>query len=136
MEQKIIDLISAALNPASAGGIIIRQKNGIQQVVVCARRRGKVIELPKGGIEAGESVKEAAIRESQEETGLKVRIIKEIGTISGEDTHWFSMKMTGGRFKDHDKEFDSVKWMPVHQALNKLTDEEHKRILRIVGLSI
>jgi len=135
MEQQIIGLISAALLPASAGGVILREKNGIQEVVVCTRSRGKVIELPKGGIEAGETVKEAAIRESQEETGLKVRVIEEIGAIPGEDIHWFRMKMTGGKFRDHDKEFASVKWMPVYQALNKLTDETHKRILRTVGLS-
>lgn len=134
MEEKIINLINAALLPASAGGIVLRYKQEIPEIVVCKRRRGKVIELPKGGIEEGEGVKEAAIRETSEETGLKVLVIKELGTIPGTDTHWFVMRMTGGAFKNHDKEFDTVVWMPLREAVARLTDPDQKRILKNIGL--
>ena len=129
-----MDLINAALLPATAGGIILRYNQEIPEIVVCKRNRGKIIELPKGGIEQGEGVKEAAIRETIEETGLKVLVTGELGTIPGTHTYWFTMRVTGGAFKDHDKEYDTVVWMPLDDAAARLTDPDQRRILRSVEL--
>ena len=134
MEEQIVNLINAALLPATAGGIVLRYNREIPEIVVCKRNRGKIIELPKGGIEEGEGVKEAAIRETSEETGLKVFITGEIGTIPGTHTHWFTMRMTGGAFKDHDNEYNTVVWMPLYEAATRLTDPDQQRILRSVEL--
>ena len=134
MEEQIVNLINAALLPAAAGGIILRYKQEIPEIVVCKKNRGKIIELPKGGIERGESVKEAAMRETSEETGLKVLVTGELGTLPGTHTHWFVMRMIGGAFKDHDNEFDTVVWMPIAEAATRLTDPDQKRILRSVEL--
>ena len=129
-----MDLINAALLPATAGGIILRYNQEIPEIVVCKRNRGKIIELPKGGIEEGEGVKEAAIRETSEETGLKVLVTGELGTIPGTHTYWFTMRVTGGAFKDHDNEYDTVVWMPLDDAAARLTDPDQRRILRSVEL--
>ena len=134
MEEQIVDLINAALLPATAGGIILRYKQEIPEIVVCKRSRGKIIELPKGGIEQGEGVKDAAIREASEETGLKVLVTGELGAIPGTHTYWFMMRMIGGAFKDHDNEFDTVVWMPLEEAAARLTDPDQQRILRSVEL--
>ena len=134
MEEQIINMINAALLPAAAGGIILRYKQEIPEIVVCKKNRGKIIELPKGGIEQGEGLQVAAIRETREETGLKVIITGEIGILPGTNTHWFVMRMIGGAFKNHDNEFDTVVWMPIAEAATRLTDPDQKRILRSVEL--
>ncbi len=43
--------------------------------------------VPGGGIEAGETAEEAAVRETLEETGLHVRVLRELGVDGG--THFF-----------------------------------------------
>ena len=44
-------------------------------------------KLPGGGVEKGESIKEALFREMKEETGCKVKIIGEVGKIIEHRTH-------------------------------------------------
>ncbi len=46
--------------------------------ILAITERGKYF-LPGGGIESGESAETAVIREAAEETGMKIRIIREIG---------------------------------------------------------
>lgn len=45
-------------------------------------------KLPGGGVEAGEYVEDALEREVLEEAGCKIRLIKEIGQINEERTHF------------------------------------------------
>lgn len=70
------------VNPVPAVGILIEMDGG---VVLIERRhpphRGEWT-LPSGFIEADESAEEAAIREAEEETGLKVEIIELAGVNS------------------------------------------------------
>ncbi|KMQ68680.1 NUDIX hydrolase [Chryseobacterium sp. FH2] len=86
----------------AAGGIV---SNGIGEVLFI-KRLGKW-DLPKGKMEKGESREESAIREIEEETGLKeVELVKFINTTyhiyverNGEKilkcTHWFEMNFNG-----------------------------------------
>jgi len=69
-------------NPVPGVGILIEMDGG----VVLIKRGGKVRPgrwaLPSGYIEADESVEEAAIRESKEETGLDIRLDDLVGIYS------------------------------------------------------
>lgn len=69
-------------NPVPGVGVIIEMDDG----VVLVKRGGQVKTgqwaLPSGYIEADESVEEAAIRESREETGLDVELIDLLGIYS------------------------------------------------------
>ena len=49
--------------------------------------------VPGGGIEPGETAAEAAIRETREETGLEIRLLREIGVDQG--THFFHAAPAG-----------------------------------------
>lgn len=69
---------TAEIEPAIAAAIITHEGT-----VLMVRRRVKEGSLswqfPAGGVEAGESPEDAAVRESHEETGLKVRASKVLG---------------------------------------------------------
>src|SRR3989337_2529706 len=77
------------------------------EVVICGRDSDGVWGLPKGTLDEGESLEQAAVREVSEETGLQVKIVKKIGVVE----YWFAwegvrvhkwvhhylMRTTGGR---------------------------------------
>lgn len=94
--QKLFRIIEAA------GGIVSNPDNE----VLFIKRLGKW-DLPKGKMEKGESREESAVREIEEETGLKdVELVNFINTTyhiyverNGEKilkcTHWFEMNFKG-----------------------------------------
>ncbi|MFL0583245.1 NUDIX domain-containing protein [Solibacillus silvestris] len=75
--------------------------------------------IPSGGVEDGETVEEACIREVAEETGYEVKIVKELHTkktIIKEykvTTQYFLCEITGGdiQYKDPDEEIEEISWM-------------------------
>lgn len=86
----------------AAGGIVENKKGEILFI----RRLGKW-DLPKGKIEKGESLEQAALREVEEETGLKTLILEQFinntfhiyyernGDRVLKTTYWFRMKHVG-----------------------------------------
>src|SRR2546421_11366227 len=70
----------------SAGAIILREVEGKLKVALAHHSRTtKSWVLPKGHVEEGESLEQAALREIHEETGLdNVQLIKHLGTIGRE----------------------------------------------------
>lgn len=65
----------------TAGGVVIRKKDGIIEVVLIKDSYGRWA-FPKGHIEKGEGQRKAALREVQEEIGCKnPKIIKYLGEI-------------------------------------------------------
>ncbi|MCH8919139.1 MAG: NUDIX hydrolase [Chloroflexi bacterium] len=124
----------------SAGGVVLREGAAGAEVVICGRDADDVWGLPKGTLDEGESLQEAAVREVSEETGLKVEIVTKIGVVE----YWFSadgvryhkwvhhylMRSTGGRTADHDAEHDRVEWMPADKAIRRLTFDNDKNMVR------
>ncbi len=124
----------------SAGGAVLRAGAAGTEVVICGRDDDGVWGLPKGTLDEGESLQQAAVREVNEETGLTVEIMKKIGVVE----YWFSadgvryhkwvhhylMRSTGGRTEDHDAEHDRVEWVPVDKAIRRLTFDNDKNMVR------
>ena len=119
----------------SCGCIIIN--NG--KVLLIKSTRGHW-DFPKGHIEKNETEKETALREVKEETNLDVAIISEKKYINHyiTDTEidktvvYFIAKKTGGEEKPQEGETIEVKWFELKKALEILTFDNTKEILKNV----
>ena len=63
----------------SAGGIIVKSEKGGPKVLVTQHSKHKGWDFPKGHLETGESSEQAALREVEEETGVKAEILEKVG---------------------------------------------------------
>ena len=74
----------------SAGGIVVDTTSGTLNVAIIARlNRGGRLEwcLPKGHPENQEDSEQAAVREIEEETGIRGDIVTALGSID----YWFTV---------------------------------------------
>jgi 8-oxo-dGTP diphosphatase len=115
----------------AAGGVIVRDG----EVVVVHRPRYDDWSLPKGKLEDGESPEEGALREVQEETGLRCRLERELDDDrytdrKGRPKHvrWWLMAVEGEDPRAPDDEVDVVRWVALADAA-ALLDYAHDRAL-------
>lgn len=114
-----VSLIELLFRPIeAAGGLVYRE----DEKLLFIKRKGKW-DLPKGKMEEGETIKEAALREVQEETNLSdLRITRELpvtrhtykekGDRILKLTYWFEMTSKGEGAKPEKEEgITEVQWM-------------------------
>lgn len=114
----------------AAGGVVHNDKGEILFI-----RRNKKWDLPKGKIEKGESVEEAALREVIEETGilnleLQHFLMTTYHIFTRDDkfrlkiTHWYRMHSNyDGEFVPQlDEGIKKVKWKDERKVMEALTD--------------
>lgn len=124
----------------SAGGVVYRPtRSGVEIALIKTR---KSWTLPKGLIEKGEKPEVAALREVEEETGLKVEIQKPLGSIeywffSPEEkvryhkkVYFFLFKAVGGDLNNHDFEVEEARFFQPEEALNLAIYPGDKEILK------
>ena len=98
------------------------------EVVIVHRKRYDDWTLPKGKVEAGESVPVCAVREVHEETGVTIRLGVPLDSITYEAgnaglkkvDYWGGLVLDSVR-RAPDAEVDVVSWLPVRAALSRLT---------------
>jgi 8-oxo-dGTP pyrophosphatase MutT (NUDIX family) len=123
----------------SAGGVVYRSAQGRIEIVLVHRHAPALWALPKGTPDAGETLEETALRETREETGLRVEIEEPIGSISyffvrastrfHKTVHFFLMRPVGGRLEEHDHEFDEARWVPLEEALELMSYATEREIV-------
>jgi 8-oxo-dGTP pyrophosphatase MutT (NUDIX family) len=126
----------------SAGGVVYRREAEGVEVILAARRtrRGDLAwGLAKGGIEADESVEEAAVREVREETGIEAEIEASLGETRyfyvweevriRKTVHFFLMRATGGDPNERDDEMEDVRWFPLERALKRAAYRGEREVL-------
>ena len=129
----------------SAGGFVL-SSDGQRQVALIARmNRGGHLDwcIPKGHLENEETLREAAVREIGEETGILGEVLSDVGQINYEFTagnkkivktvHHFLLRQTGGNLtieNDPQHEATAVEWVSIAEACERLTHENEKRMAR------
>ncbi len=133
----------------SSGGLVYGRRRGAWAVVLAARRGAGSARLtwtiPKGHVEPGEHMTDAAVREVREETGLEAAIEAPLGDI----TYWYArrdeqanpvrifkrvrfylMCHRGGRFADRDAEMDAVRWFTLDEAARAISFDNERALIR------
>ena len=90
--------------------------------------------LPSGGVEEDESISQAAIRETKEETGLDVKLTKLVGVYSrlgnmgSVHAVLFVAKPIGGEIKCQEGETIAVEWFAFDEIPSPLSVGQRKKI--------
>ena len=120
-----------------AAGGVIRGDGG--RVLLVHRPRYDDWTLPKGKLDRGETFDQAALREVREETGLRCTLGRELATTEYRDNkgrpkvvRYWLMSVDGGEFAPND-EVDEVRWLAVAEAVEKLTYDRDREVLRGAG---
>ena len=104
----------------SAATIVINDNNEI--LLIKGPRRGW--EMPGGQVEEGESLKEAAIRETKEETGIDIEVTKFCGIFQNVERSicntLFLGKPIGGEHTTSPESLE-VGFFPIEKALEMVT---------------
>lgn len=137
MEQKILNVSDVAMIRA-AGGLITR--NGRQRTLELAIVHRPAYDdwtFPKGKLNPNETPEDAALREVEEETGLRCKLVGEVGCTSYLDRRgrnkvvcYWLMEPVGGRKFTPGPEVDQVRWVPVVEAMQVLTYDRDRQLLR------
>ena len=109
------------------------------KILLVKHKKGH-IGFPKGHPEENETEMETAIREVKEETNIDVEIISnkgyketycpEEGVIK--DVIYFLARKVSGNDKPQEEEVAQIMWVDVEKAIDEITFEESKQVLREV----
>lgn len=127
----------------SAGGIVFKFENNQTYILLCQHSYHHGWGFPKGLIgdkKEGETKESTALREVEEETGAKGKIIEELEPI----TYWYvfeseKIKKTvyyyvceyiDGDITKHDFEMENVEWVEKDKVLDKLSFKADKQVFQ------
>lgn len=131
--------------PIQAGGGLVIRLSENKSTEVLLIYRNNCWDLPKGKLEKDETIPECAIREVQEEIGLKhpPEIIADLGTTYhtyqinsqtiGKKTFWYVMKLAESdpSFSTQTEEgITEAEWFPPEKAINRV---EYQNLKNIIG---
>ncbi|MDJ0355787.1 MAG: NUDIX hydrolase [Actinomycetota bacterium] len=128
----------------SAGGVVVDKADDELRVAIIARlNRGGRLEwcLPKGHPENQENHEQAAVREIEEETGIRGQVLAPLGsidywfTVSGhrvhKTVHHYLLRAIGGYLtieNDPDHEAVDVAWVKLADLPKRLSFPNERRI--------
>jgi 8-oxo-dGTP diphosphatase len=117
----------------AAGGIVVRDG----RVLLVHRPRYDDWTFPKGKLDAGESFEDAAVREVEEETGVRCSLGRELAStryeVGGRPKlvrYWLMTPESEAPFEPND-ETDDLRWLAPEDANGLLTYARDRELLRI-----
>jgi 8-oxo-dGTP pyrophosphatase MutT (NUDIX family) len=120
----------------SAGGLVVHQ----DRVLLIATAGGRRWQIPKGHVEPGERLEQAAVREVREETGVTSRIVAVLPAVDytfvGKDgrrvrkhVDYYLLDYVSGDAADFDREeADAAAWFSWDEAIDRLSHVNERRV--------
>lgn len=133
--------IQDILRETTAGGVVFRRDKNNQVEILLAQDAKDRWTIPKGHIEPGETPRQTAEREIQEETGLKeMDILNHLGKTQFRyrrqnslvlmTMHVFLVRAKGDTNKLVKEEWmNGLKWFPFNEALDKIEYEGIEKLI-------
>ncbi len=122
----------------AAGGVVVRVAGSRMEVACIYREARGDWTFPKGKLDLGETFEEAALREVHEESGMRCRVVRFVGTTNY--THrkgrpkivaYFLMEVDGGEFEPNE-EVDDLVWLGLDQVRPRLTWDRDQELFDLV----
>lgn len=125
----------------AAGGLV--QNDDGEMLLIF--RRG-IWDMPKGKLDAGETIKQCAVREVEEETGLaKIELGNFIVITHHEywdkwtkkqllkETHWYAMRIFGNQIlvPQTEEDIEEIRWVKPTD-ISHYTSNMHKNIVQVI----
>ena len=128
---------------SSAGGVVFKKEHDTLSILVAQHSQHHGWVFPKGIIGDrinGESKEATALREVEEETGVKGKILAPLTPVTywyvlekekiKKTVYYFVMEYVSGDIAQHDFEMESVEWIPADEVETRLTYKSDKAVWR------
>lgn len=129
--RQLVDYLHKNYIMVKAAGGIVENSNGDRLLMI----RNDRFDLPKGKVEDGETLSEAALRETNEETGLGNLLLGSLalktyhiynlyGGWHFKQTSWYRMKLNGSQplVPQTEEGITDLRWLPVKEWNRCLKD--------------
>jgi 8-oxo-dGTP pyrophosphatase MutT (NUDIX family) len=122
----------------AAGGLVTRSDpTGAPEVLLVHRPRYDDWTFPKGKALPAESDEDTAVREVEEETGLRCELEDELPSTVYRDlrgrqkvVRYWRMRPVGGQEHVKSDEVDELAWVPLEEADLRLTYDRDRQLLQ------
>jgi len=126
----------------AAGGLVVRDGTAGPVVAVVHRPKYEDWSLPKGKLDEGEQWADAALREVEEETGMRCELGEELEPARYRDrkgrsklVRFWRMRVLDGEFVPAD-EVDELRWLAPPEAGELLSYDHDRRLVRGLARSV
>ena len=120
----------------AAGGVVWRRGDAGVEVALVHRPRYDDWSLPKGKLDRGEAWEDAAVREVEEEIGVRCDLGRELSPIGYTDhkgrakvVRYWLMETAGQHAFEPNDEVDEVRWLEIRKALGRVSYPRDRDVL-------